>query len=57
MGSENSKSMRVRLEIDGKVVPIKKIIQDMIGGAVIGLVKPLKGVDTPERIIIEVEPN
>ena len=45
----------VKLTVNGSPIPIKKIVQDMLGGAVLGLVRPLKGVEKPTRVTIEIE--
>ena len=46
---------RVRLVVDGRELPLKPFIHEMIGGAVMGLVDGLKGVEHPLRIELEVE--
>jgi hypothetical protein len=52
--SEN-KVLKVRLEIDGEKIPLKRIIQDIISGAVVGIVNPLKGVGDPKKIMVEID--
>ena len=49
------KELRVKLEVDGRNVPIKRIIQDMIGGGVLGMVEPLRGVEKPKRVVVEID--
>lgn len=53
--SVENKILKVRLEIDGEKVPLKRIIQDVLGGAVVGIVRPLKGVDVPKKIMVEID--
>ena len=45
----------VRLEVDGIPLPLKPFLHDLIGGALDGLVRGLRGVDDPRRIQIDVE--
>ena len=52
---ENSPGTKVTLLVNGKRVLIKKIIQNMLAGGVLGLITPLKGVDDPKHVNIEVE--
>ncbi len=40
----------VRLRVDGRPIPMKGFVQDMIGFTVAGLVANLKGVSDPKEI-------
>lgn len=50
-----NQNLKVRLEVDGEKVPLKFIIKDILGGAVMGIVRSLKGVEKPKKIVIEIE--
>ena len=39
-----NQNFNVRFEIDSKKIPLKLIVKDILGGAVVGIVQPLKGV-------------
>ncbi len=45
---------RVELEVDGRRVELKEFIHDMVGGAVVGLLGGLRGIEDPKRIRIDV---
>lgn len=54
MMNDKKNSLAVILKVNGRDVAIKQIVQDMIGGGIAGMVAPLKGVDQPKKIEIEV---
>lgn len=45
---------QVELTIDGRPMPLKPFLHDMIGGAVEGLCSGLKDVDHPQTIEVRV---
>ena len=45
----------IELTIDGVTHSLKPFIHEMIGGAVMGLVQGLKGVDDPRQVTVRVE--
>ena len=44
----------VVVDVDGKSLPIKEFLHDMIGGTVVGLLTALRGVDAPKRVRLDV---
>ena len=54
--SESSQEPRfeVELELDGKVLPLKGFIHDILGGAVYGLIEGLKGFEPADVIQVRV---
>lgn len=55
-GSVTERGMRweVVVDVDGKSLPIKEFLHDMIGGTVVGLLTALRGVDAPKRVRLDV---
>ncbi|MFH1227642.1 MAG: hypothetical protein V1701_07045 [Planctomycetota bacterium] len=46
----------VQVKADGRVIPIKGFIQEMIGSGIIGMLKPLKGVPAnPKKVEIKIK--
>ena len=52
--ADSGQLFAVRISIDGRDVPLKVFLHDMIGGAVSGLILGLRDVGEPERIDIQV---
>jgi len=46
--------MKLTVTVDGKRIPTNRFVKDIIAGVAQALVAPLKGVDAPGRIVIEV---
>jgi hypothetical protein len=44
----------VAVTIDGKSLPLKEFLHDMIGGSVCGLLEALRDVDAPKRMTVDV---
>ena len=53
--AEAAEKLKVKLEVNGRNIPIKSIVQDMIGGGILGMVRPLRGVEGLKRVIVEIE--
>jgi hypothetical protein len=47
----------VRLVVDGRELPLKEFLHDLLGGAAIGLVAGLKDAGNPETVHLEVRRN
>ena len=45
---------QVRLLVDGRELPLKEFLHDLLGGAAIGLVAGLKDAGDPETVRLEV---
>lgn len=52
--SDHGERFAVTIEVDGRPLDLKLFLHDLIGGAAIGLVSGLRGVDDPERVRIDV---
>ena len=50
MGEYTDRKYDMRLEVNGKEVRIKDFVQEVISGAVVGMVGSLKGIDEPQTI-------
>jgi hypothetical protein len=48
---------QVRLVVDGRELPLKEFLHDLLGGAAIGLVAGLKDAGNPETVHLEVRRN
>lgn len=44
----------VKVVVNGKKVPVKCFVQDIIGQAVVGMVSSLKGVAKPKNVEVKV---
>ena len=53
--AEEGQQYRVRLQVDGRDIPLKEFLHDMLGGAVTGLMSGLRDVDGAQIIRIEAE--
>ena len=53
--AEAAEKLKVKLEVNGRNIPIKSIVQYMIGGGILGMVRPLRGVEGLKRVIVEIE--
>ena len=51
------KEDRVKLKVNGKEVPLKPWVEGFIANSIEGMVKSLKGCESPEKIEILVVPN
>ena len=45
----------VRLKVDGKVVPMKGFVQDLVGSTVLGMLSTLKGVKDPGEVELSIK--
>jgi hypothetical protein len=45
----------VQVKANGKAIPIKGFVQDIIGLSILGMLSSLKGVDNPKSIQIEIK--
>lgn len=52
--ADHGNTYAVRIIVDGRALPLKEFLHDMIGGAVHGLVGGLRGVSEPTEVAIEV---
>jgi hypothetical protein len=51
---DHGERYEVVIEVDGRPVPLKVFLHDLIGGAAVGLLSGLRGVDDPDHVRIEV---
>ena len=48
--------MEVKLEVDGKEIPLNEFVVKMLGGSVKGALEALKGIDGNwKKVVIEIE--
>jgi len=52
--SESGETFAVRLRADGREIPLKVFLHDLLGGSLVGLAEGLRGVDRPSVLEIEV---
>lgn len=52
--SDSGSRYAVEVLVDGRALPLKTFVHDMVGGAAMGLVSGLKGVEDPARLEIRV---
>ncbi len=50
-------SFEVAISVDGKPLPLKEFLHDLLGGAINGMVTALHGVDNPRRIEVSIRLN
>lgn len=51
---ERGTAYAVVVEVDGRRIELKEFLHDVVGGAVVGLLGGLRGVDAPDVIRVEV---
>jgi hypothetical protein len=44
----------VTIRVDGRALELKEFLHDVVGGAVVGMLAGLRGVDDPRRIEVDV---
>lgn len=46
---------RTVLNVDGERIALNRFAQEMLSGGVLGMIKALRGVEDPHKIVIEID--